>query len=254
MGESSLYADERYVAIIPARGGSKGLKDKNILPLNGHPLIAYSVSAAKTAQYVDRVIVTTDSKKIAVAAKSYGAEIIDRPPELADDIIMSDAAVVHAIEQLEQEQCGCPENIVFLQPTSPLRNSSDIDQCIEQFVKSRADSLFSAVDIHPFLWRCIGETDVKPINYNPLNRKPRQNIAKDIIETGSVYVTKKDIYLNKRDRFGGKISYHLINNYCLFEIDDQNDFDSIESILKLKTKTLAHLVRPRTIKLEKSKR
>tara|TARA_Y100000817_G_C16823548_1_gene530058 strand:- start:140 stop:877 length:738 start_codon:yes stop_codon:yes gene_type:complete len=238
-----MYKDLSYIAIIPARSGSKGLKNKNILPVNNHPLIAYSIAAAKASKYIDRVIVTTDGKKIANVAMDYGAEVIDRPSELAEDIIMPDIAISHAIDHLVQKEDCKVDNIVFMQPTSPLRDENELDLAIEHYVDIGADSLFSACNIHPCLWRTNAEKEVTPINYDPLNRQRRQDGSLDLIETGSFYISKAAVYKANKDRFGGKISYHLTNSLCLFEVDNRKDLDTIETILNLNN-SLKRFIQP----------
>ena len=222
----------KILAVIPARGGSKGLPRKNLLLLDGKPLIYYSIAAAIFSKFIDRTVVSTDNDEIAEVATKYNAEVIKRPVELADDQIMPDAAVVHSIEYLEKTEKYTPDCVVFLQPTSPIRSRTDIDRMINVYHSSDVDSVFSAIDIHPFFW---GEKKgiLRPVNYDSDNRKRRQDSEPYLIENGSVYITNTKTFLKNKDRFGEKINSYIMKSYSLFEIDTREDFDFIENLLQV---------------------
>ena len=231
----------KTVAIIPARGGSKGIPGKNILELAGLPLIAYSIIAAKHSKYIERVIVTTDDQEISQISKEYGAEVIQRPTKLADDIIMPDASVVHAIEYLIKQDNYRPDCIVFLQPTSPIRLYNDIDNAIDIFLEDQADTVFSAVNIHPLFWK-KRQSSFVPVNYDPQKRERRQDYDSLLVENGSIYISNVSTYLEKKVRFGKKVKAYIMESYTLFEIDEPSDFKLLESIMhalnKLGTKII----------------
>ena len=231
----------KTIAVIPARGGSKGVPRKNILEIAGLPLLAYSILAAQKSKYVERVIVTTDDEEISAVAKQYGAEVIVRPKELADDIIMPDASIVHVIESLVIDSYH-PDCIVFLQPTSPIRFQDDIDNALEIFKNNEVDTVFSGVDIHPFFWKKNEDTFL-PVNFNPKARKRRQELDPEIIENGSIYISKVSNYINYKDRFGDKVMTYIMSNHTLFEIDEQSDFLLIESLMKAMLKQGENIVR-----------
>ena len=130
------------LAIIPARGGSKGIPQKNVRLIAGKPLIAYSIEAGKNARMVSRVVVSTDDTEIAEVGKKYGAEIIMRPPELAEDKTPMDPVLRHVVEVLGREGY-VPDAVVLLQPTSPLRTAAHVDGAIEKFLGNDVDSLIS---------------------------------------------------------------------------------------------------------------
>jgi len=222
----------KILAVIPARGGSKGLPRKNLLLLDGKPLIYYSIAAAILSEFIDRTVVSTDDDEIAEVAAKYNAEVIKRPVELADDQIMPDAAVVHSIEYLKKTENYTPDCVVFLQPTSPIRSKTDIDSMINVYHSSEVDSVFSAVDIHPFFW---GKRKgiLRPVNYDPNNRERRQDLEPDLIENGSVYITDTTTFLSTKGRFGKKINSYIMKSYSLFEIDTREDFDFIENLLQV---------------------
>ena len=147
-----MYEGKRILALIPARGGSKGIKDKNIKPLKGHPLIAYTISAALKSSFIDSVVVTTDSEQIAEVARKYGARApFLRPAELASDTSKSIEALCHAVDWLK-EAGELYDVVIWLQPTSPLRRTSEIDGAVETF----------------FAHGCLGLASVCPVNENPI--------------------------------------------------------------------------------------
>lgn len=144
----------KVLALIPARGGSKRLKNKNILLLRGKPLIAHSIRDAKESKYIDRVIVSTDSLKIASAAKKYGAEVpFSRPKNIARDKISDYPVIAHAVKFMEEKHSFSADIIVLLRPTTPLRKKGLIDRCIEKLVQTKADSVRTVRPVgrfHPY--------------------------------------------------------------------------------------------------------
>lgn len=152
-----MYDGRKIIALIPARGGSKGIKNKNIIDLNGYPLISYSIKASLGSKYIDDTIVSTDSQKIARVSRKYGAKIpFMRPAELADDNSKTIDTVLHAIKTLDEMNNNF-DVLVLLQPTQPLRTASDIDKSIEFFFQKGMKGLVSVsqVDEHPLLMRKI---------------------------------------------------------------------------------------------------
>jgi CMP-N,N'-diacetyllegionaminic acid synthase len=220
----------QFIAIIPARGGSVGVKNKNIKNLNGHPLVAYTIEAAKKSQFIKKIYVSTDSKKIAKISKKYGAEIINRPKYLSGNTIMNDDAVSHVIKVLEKKNEFDFENIVFFQPTSPLRRKDDVDKAIKIFKKEKADSLFTSSDMHVAIWKEKNKK-IFPFHHSFKKRKRRQDSDKQYIENGSFYIANKNIFKDKNVRLGGKISTYVMDNLCIFEIDTINDFKTVSLIL-----------------------
>lgn len=225
-----MYKKKKIVAIIPAREGSKGIKNKNIKKLNGFPLISYSICSAKKSKLIDKVFVSTDGKKISKISKTYGAEVIKRPKKLSNDIIMPDAAVVHAIKYILKNLNFNFDYLVFIQPTSPLRHKTELDLAIKKCIDKKLDTVFSSTDYKPFIWIKKGEKFL-PDNFNPKKRKRRQ-INQNINETGSFYIVEKKSFLKNKDRFGKKISNYESNFYSFFEIDNIEEFKFIEKLLK----------------------
>ena len=224
-----MYKGKKIVAIIPARKGSKGIKNKNIKILCGHPLISYSINYAKKSKFIDRVFVTTDSVKIANISKKLGAEIIFRPKKLCNDVVMSDYAVVHAIKYIENNLKYKFDYIVFLQPTTPLRKKGEIDDAIILGITKKLDTVFSSTNYKPFLWKKFKNT-LKPTSFNPYKRKRRQ-IDSNINETGSYYITKKDIFIKFKNRFGKKVQCFNSDIHSALEIDELNEFKYVSYLL-----------------------
>jgi N-acylneuraminate cytidylyltransferase len=218
------------VAIIPARGGSKGVPRKNIRHLANHPLIAHSILDAKEASLVDRVYVSTDDPEIAAIAKSYQAEIVNRPPELAGDTASSESALIHAISEIEKTGI-VPELIVFLQCTSPIRTGTDIDSAIAKLQAENADSLLSVSPSHRFLWKEV-KGAAESINYDYRFRPRRQDMEPQYVENGSIYIFKPWVLKEFGNRLGGKIALFAMSEAASWEIDSILDFEIAEFLLK----------------------
>ncbi|WP_414550946.1 cytidylyltransferase domain-containing protein [Anabaena sp. CCY 0017] len=217
------------VVVIPARGGSKGIPGKNIRPLADKPLVAHSILDAQEAQLVDRIYVTTDDPEISSVSRSYRAEIIQRPIELATDTASSESALIHALTEIEKTGIK-PELIVFLQCTSPLRTGSDIDHAIEQLRSENADSLLSVSPTHRFLWHQVNGV-TESINYDYRQRQRRQDMNPQYMENGSIYIFKPWVLKELNNRLGGKISMFVMNEEQSYDIDSLNDFEYVEFLL-----------------------
>lgn len=199
------------IGLIPARGGSKGVPNKNIKMICGKPLIVWTIEKAKSSRLLDKVIVSTDSDVIAEIAQKAGAEILKRPDYLATDTASTQDVMAHAL------QCFPADTLVLLQPTSPCRSEGLIDECILEFQEQDYDSLATG-------WIC----DYKEYGKNTL---PRQQIKGFFYDDGNVYVIKAENIL-KGDRYGTKIGHKIISRYENAEIDDEYDFWLLEQILK----------------------
>lgn len=217
------------IAIIPARGGSKGIPCKNIKSLGEKPLIAHSILDALEAQQVDRIYVTTDDPEIAQVSTDYGASIIHRPAELANDTASSESALIHALTEIEKSGIN-PELIVFLQCTSPLRTGLDIDRAIEQMRAENADSLLSLSPSHRFLWHKV-DNEAQSINYDYRDRPRRQDLNPQYMENGSIYIFKPWVLKELNNRLGGKISLFVMDEDQSWEIDSLEDFEYIEFLM-----------------------
>lgn len=199
------------IGLIPARGGSKGIPNKNIKVICGKPLIVWTIEKAKSSRLLDKVIVSTDSEAIAEIARSAGAEILKRPAYLSTDTASTQDVMVHALQNFPAD------TLVLLQPTSPCRSEGLIDECILEYQEQKCDSLATG-------WIC----DYKEYGKNML---PRQQIKGFFYDDGNVYVIKAENIL-KGDRYGKRIRHKIISRYENAEIDDEYDFWLLEQILK----------------------
>jgi CMP-N,N'-diacetyllegionaminic acid synthase len=224
-------ADLEVLAIIPARGGSKGLPRKNIRLIAGEPLIAHTIEQAISARTVGRTTVSTDDEEIAEVAKYYGAEVVMRPTELASDTAASESALVHVLDFLHQQEGYEPDLVVFLQCTSPVRNWGAIDKAVELLVEKNADSLVSVTPWHGFIWqeeRGVGRS----VNFDPHHRPRRQDLPEEYRENGSIFVFKPWVLRTYQNRLGGKIVLYPMDYWSAFEADTEDDFALCEWILK----------------------
>ncbi len=205
--------NQKITAVIPARGGSKGIPRKNIKIFCGKPLTVWSIEAAKESKYIDRIIVSTEDKEIGEIAKKAGAEVLWRPKELASDTATTISVLQHAIENISSDI------IVLLQPTSPIRVDNLIDRAIERFFKSGADTLATGCLRHDYQWGLF-------------NNVPRQQLKDWFYDDGNVYIHKPD-YLKQGKWFGKKLEQMAVDRHYNFEIDDELDFFITESIMKI---------------------
>jgi len=143
---------KNIIAIIPARGGSKGIPNKNIINIAGKPLTAWTIEQSINTKIINKTYVSTNDNQIADVSKQYGAEIIWRPEEICGDTATSESAILHALDYLKKEQNVEPDYIVFLQATSPLRKKDDIDKAIKKIIDDKADSLISGSKFEDFLF------------------------------------------------------------------------------------------------------
>jgi YrbI family 3-deoxy-D-manno-octulosonate 8-phosphate phosphatase len=212
------------IAIIPARGGSKGVPRKNLYPFNGKPLVVWSIEAALNAELVDLVVVSTEDAEIATLSRAAGATVIIRPDEISRDISSSEDALIHALENLETQ----PDITVFLQCTSPLTRSEDIDKCIQMLISSNADSAFTATESHRFLWK--NPASATGVNHEGAKRRRRQDLEKEYAENGAVYVMRTAGFLEARDRFFGKTVISEMPATRTWEIDSREDILMAEAL------------------------
>ena len=218
--------------VIPARGGSKVIPNKNIIDFCGKPLIAWTIEQCISSKYISDVWVSSDSQEILDVAEVYGAKSIQRPDEISGDLSSSESAWIHAIEVIESSDNKI-DLVLAPQVTSPLRETKDIDSAIELFHKEGCDSMFSssiAEDL--FFWQKDEFKVLKSVNYDYLNRKRRQDAPKQIIENGSFYLFKPEIIKKNNNRFGGKIGHSEMDFWKMFEIDNAEDLLMCSALMK----------------------
>ena len=216
--------------IIPARGGSKGVPQKNIAPFMGQPLISHSIKYALESKLVDRVFVSTDDGQISTISSNDGADVIPRPADIAGDTATTESAISHAISWWHEHNLR-PDIIVLLQATSPLRPSGSLDLALDKFQSGSFDSLLSISPTHRFFWKIDGHKAVA--EYDFMNRPRRQDMTEaDIryVENGSIYIFSLDHFKETGNRLGGKIGYTIFPEEFSPEIDTSSDFTLLEEI------------------------
>jgi len=217
----------KVIAIILARGGSKGIPRKNVLNFVGHPLVAWSVMQAKKTKEIDEVYVSSDSDEILEIAQSYGAKVIKRPDEYAGDTAKSEEAILHALKVLGSDQ----EIIIMLEPTAPLRKPNDLGNAVKMFRTEGWDSCFSGAALQDFLiWKRDNNGKLTSVNYDYKNQGPRQMREPDYVENGAIYMFKPEIMLKNKNRFGGNIGIFPNYFWQSFEIDEPEDWDFVELV------------------------
>ncbi len=220
------------LAIIPARGGSKGLPGKNIMPLNGKPLIAYSIQQALNSRFISRVYVSTDDNVIAEVARSFGADCPSlRPGYLAQDDSKAIDTYLYTVDMLEEQEEGKYESIVVLQPTSPLRLTSDIDSAIEKFHNKKADSVVSYCELDkPLPWIKRINKDDQFVNIFDDSVENRQRCEKGFYPNGSVYVFSVDLL--RAGKYYSENSYaYIMPKSRSVDIDYIDDFRYAEYLM-----------------------
>jgi len=223
----------KILAIIPARGGSKGIPRKNLFPLLGKPLIQYTIEQALYSNLVNRVVVSTDDERVEMVARQLNAEVIKRPPELASDTASTESALIHALDYLDEKEHYVPDYVVLLQCTSPIREKQDIDNAINRIFQTNADSLLSVVPCYRFLWKeNQNDGTAASINYDYSRRPRRQDMENQLMENGSIYVTKNWVLRKLKNRLGGKIVTYKMDFWSSFEIDNINDLYLCEWVIQ----------------------
>ncbi len=218
------------VAIILARGGSKGIPKKNIINFCGKPLINWSINQAKNSKYISSVWVSSDSNEILEIVKKQKVGIIKRPKKISADKSSSEIGWIHAINEIEKKQQI--DLVVGLQTTSPIRETKDLDEAIKKFKKNNADSMFSCSKLDDFFIWGKRKSNYSSLNYNYKNRKRRQDVKKQYLENGSFYIFKPEIIKKMKNRLGGKIEIIEQEFWKSFEIDSIKSLKFCEILMK----------------------
>ncbi|MRH41220.1 acylneuraminate cytidylyltransferase family protein [Aquibacillus halophilus] len=224
------------IAIIPARGGSKGLPRKNVKLLNGKPLIYYTIMAARESKYIDRIILSTDDKEIAEIGKKYGAEVpFLRPQNLAGDNAKARDVYLYTIEKLNKHSESSIDNFIVLQPTSPLRSTDDINKAVETYYEKGADSVISVTEAeHPPDWyKKINQQGIL-VDYlieNSKNNLNRQEFEKTYIPNGAIFILKYSILKEQTSYYTDRTYPYVMKKEFSVDIDTIIDFKIAEILL-----------------------
>ena len=220
----------KILAIIPARGGSKGVPRKNVIEINGNPLISYTISAALKASLITDIVVSTDDPEIAEISRKLGAQVpFMRPLDLASDQAQSAPVIEHALFFMEKIKDFKYDAILMLQPTSPLRTSQHIEESLNLYKSKECDSVVSVTSVggnHPFrMKRLINNQLVNYIDQGFWNMKPRQSLPDVYIRNGAIYLISREVFIQQRQ---------LIGNNCLGYVMSDSDSTNIDSPIDLK--------------------
>lgn len=230
---------DNVLGLIPARGGSKGIPGKNIYPLDGKPLLAYTCEAARQSKQLQRVILSTDSQEIADVGTRYGVEVpFLRPEQYAQDNTPSIDVVLHTLEWLKKNENWIPDAVVLLQPTSPLRRAKHIDQALQMFHEQQSETVVSVVKVphrfspytiqklHDGLLQDFWEQDVS------FDRFRRQDIPELYARNGpAVLITRTEVLLQSKSFYGNKVVPYIMEEEYSLDIDDMSDLHLAEFML-----------------------
>jgi len=231
-----MIAGRSVIAIIPARAGSKGLPGKNIRPLCGKPLIAWSIEAARDSRHVDEVVVSTDGEDIARVAQQFGAAVpFRRPAELATDAATTLSVVEHVLTYYQSAGRSF-DLVVLLEPTSPLREHSDIDHMLERLAEAwdKFDAVISVGEVreHPSIMKRLRGPELEPYCAELAHTSRRQDNPPAYFPYGVAYIVKTAVLLEEGSFYPRRSTYHMLKRYQSYEIDDLHDFLCVEAVMR----------------------
>ena len=234
-----MYKNKRILGVVPARGGSKGLPNKNITLLLGKPLLAWTLEQARASRYLDRVIVSTDNQEIADTARRHGGDVpFMRPPALALDVTATIDVLLHAVAQL-QRLGESYDYLALLEPTSPLRETSDIDECIERLVNHSAAKAIVSVALHEGTHPVFNvEIDApsgcirNPAGGADFKFFRRQDIPALYYFEGTIYISEMNTLLEKKTFYHELTLPYVVPRWKAPEIDELQDLVCVEALLK----------------------
>ena len=221
-----------YLAIIPARKYSKRIKNKNLVKINNKELIKFTIEAAKKTKKIDKVIVTSDDDRILKIARKLKSEALKRPKKISGDLATTEQAIIHVHSYFYKKRSMKVNNIILLQPTSPLRDAQHINQCISLFEKKKYNSIFSAYKKKEFIWE-NKNNKVVSLNYNFKKRKQSQKMNELTFENGAIYIFQTKGFFDFNNRLFGKIGVYYMKKIHSIDIDDMEDVQLVEKIFRL---------------------
>ena len=218
----------KRLLVIPARSGSKRIKNKNLIKINGKHLIEYTLGAITKIMPLNNIFISTNDFKIMQIAKKYKTNFIKRPAKLCGDNSSSEDGILHAIKSIKKNKEI--KNIIFLQATSPLRDGKDIIKCIRKYEKNKLDSIFSAFSAKRFIWTKVKRLSSLTFNYK--KRERSQNLNNLIFENGAIYIFNVKKFLKFKNRIFGKFDFFEMEENKSFDIDNLQDLKIIKKLLK----------------------
>lgn len=232
-----MISGNRVLALIPARGGSKGLPGKNTREMCGKPLIAWSIEKAKQSKYLDTILVSTDSEGIADVARRCGAHVpFLRPAEFATDEANTHSVVVHALRYMKEQEGNDFDLVVLLEPTSPIRQDGDID-CMLEALLARQDDYDSIISVgevtqHPSIMKRLVDAKLEPFSPNLKRKTRRQDNVPAFFPYGVAYIAKTVPLLEQETFYTRRSTHYLLQRYQHHDIDDVYDFLCAEAVMK----------------------
>jgi len=224
----------KMIAIIPARGGSKGLPRKNIIEIGGKPLIVWTIEAAKASKNIDRIIVTSDDDEILRIAKENGVEVLKRPDKFSTDTARAENVLAHALK-FAQKNGGLPELVIYLQPTSPLRKAKHIDAAFDLLKKMKGDALISVTNADNKLLKALLVTDHKgcliTASRKDFRTFNRQELPLVYVPNGAIYIMKSKNCLRLPRFHGKKTIPFIMSSEESIDVDSKEDLEIIEKLL-----------------------
>ncbi|WP_069814662.1 acylneuraminate cytidylyltransferase [Streptomyces sp. TP-A0874] len=223
------------LAVIPARGGSKGVPGKNLATVGGVPLVVRAVHACLASEYVTDVLVSTDDAPIAAAARGAGADVLHRPAEIAGDTASSEAAVLHALDAYESGHRRSVDVVLLVQCTSPFLDRADLDGVARAVTEEGADTALTVAPFHGFVWRAAepGGADGHGVNHDRSHRPRRQDRPQDHLETGAAYAMRVEGFRKAGHRFFGRTALVATDPARALEIDDPHDLARARALAPL---------------------
>jgi N-acylneuraminate cytidylyltransferase len=224
--------ESRFLIVVPARGGSKGVPRKNLRTVGGLPLIEWSISSGQESHHSKTVVVSTDDDEIAQIATLSGALVVLRPAHLATDTSQTELTMAHALDVITDGDSY--SHIVLLQPTAPIRRVGLVDQAIEKMMNDGSDSLVGVVESSPFIWKGF-RSNARP-EYDVAQRPMRQSFAASDLsyrETGNIYITTVDAFRNSGCRVSSKTSLFVLNTAEGLDIDTEFDIELADTLLRI---------------------
>ncbi|WIE76536.1 acylneuraminate cytidylyltransferase family protein [Curtobacterium sp. MCSS17_007] len=246
-----MHSPGTVVAIVPARAGSKGIPGKNLRTVGGRSLVRRAVEAARAAETIDTVVVSTDGDAIAAEAEAAGATVVRRPAELAGDEASSESALLHALDVLDAARDGTgpdapahddsardgtahgapgPEIVVFLQATSPFVDPADLDRAVRRVRDGAADVVLAAAPSHAFLWRTTADGRAEAVNHDATTRPRRQDREPEFRETGAFTVFRAAAFREHRHRFHGRVELAVVDPALAIDVDDLADLEHADAL------------------------
>ena len=224
--------ESRFLIILPARGGSKGVPRKNLRAVGGLPLVEWSIHSGQESNHSKTVVVSTDDDEIAHIATSAGALVVFRPAHLATDTSQTELTIAHVLDVVTDADSY--SHIVLLQPTAPIRRVGLVDQAIEKMLHDGSDSLVGVVESSPFIWK--GSTTNATPQYDVAQRPMRQSFAASDLsyrETGNIYITTVDAFRKSGCRVSSKTSLFVLNTTEGLDIDTEFDIELADTFLRV---------------------